>query len=53
MLKAKVLTGDKLKHLVCVIPVEMELDLKAVARATGNKSVAMLPQKVKTLFLKP
>ena len=43
--KTLVLTGDKLKYLVCVIPVEMELDLKAVARATGNKSVAMLPQK--------
>ena len=43
--KTLVLTGDKVKHLVCVIPVEMELDLKAVARATGNKSVAMLPQK--------
>ena len=43
--KTLVLTGDKTKYLVCVIPVEMELDLKAVARATGNKSVAMLPQK--------
>ena len=43
--KTLVLTGDKLKFLVCVIPVEKELDLKAVARATGNKAVAMLPQK--------
>lgn len=43
--KTLVLTGDKLRYLVCVIPVEKELDLKAVARATGNKSVAMLPQK--------
>ncbi|MGN0793651.1 MAG: Cys-tRNA(Pro) deacylase [Aristaeellaceae bacterium] len=43
--KTLVLTGDHLKYLVCVIPVERELDLKAVARATGNKSVAMLPQK--------
>lgn len=43
--KTLVLTGDKLKHLVCVIPADRELDLKAVARATGNKSVAMLPQK--------
>ena len=43
--KTLVLTGDKLKYLVCVIPVEKELDLKAVARATGNKAVAMLPQK--------
>ena len=43
--KTLVLTGDRLKHLVCVVPVEKELDLKAVARATGNKAVAMLPQK--------
>ncbi len=43
--KTLVLTGDKTKHLVCVIPVEKELDLKAVARATGNKAVAMLPMK--------
>ena len=43
--KTLVLTGDKLKFLVCVIPVEKELDLKAVARATGNKAVSMLPQK--------
>ena len=43
--KTLVLIGDGGKPLVCVIPVERELDLKAVARATGNKSVAMLPQK--------
>lgn len=43
--KTLVLTGDKQSHLVCVIPVEKELDLRAVARASGNKSVAMLPQK--------
>ncbi len=43
--KTLVLTGDRGAHLVCVIPVEKELDLKAVARATGHKSVAMLPVK--------
>lgn len=43
--KTLVLTGDKLPHLVCILPVEKELDLKAVARAAGCKSVAMLPQK--------
>ena len=43
--KTLVLLGDGQKPLVCVIPVDHELDLKAVARATGNKSVAMLPQK--------
>ncbi len=43
--KTLVLTGDGNKPLVCVVPVERELDLKAVARASGNKSVSMLPQK--------
>lgn len=43
--KTLVLTGDKQAHLVCCLPVDDELDLKAVARASGNKSVAMLPQK--------
>ncbi|MBQ8654744.1 MAG: Cys-tRNA(Pro) deacylase [Clostridia bacterium] len=43
--KTLVLTGDRQSHLVCVIPVEKELDMKAVARASGNKSVALLPQK--------
>ncbi len=43
--KTLVLTGDRGSHLVCVVPVERELDLKAVARAAGQKSVAMLPQK--------
>ena len=45
MFKTLVLCGDKQSHLVCVLPVEKELDLKAVARASGNKSVSMLPQK--------
>lgn len=43
--KTLVLTGEKVRHLVCVVPVEKELDLKAVARAAGDKSAAMLPQK--------
>ena len=43
--KTLVLTGDKLPHLVCCLPVDKELDLKAVARVTGNKRVSMLPQK--------
>ena len=43
--KTLVLTGDGQRHLVCIIPVEKELDLKAVARASGHKSVSMLPQK--------
>lgn len=43
--KTLVLCGDKGSHLVCVLPVEKELDMKAVARVSGNKAVAMLPQK--------
>lgn len=43
--KTLVLTGDRGQHLVCVIPVGSELDLKAVAQASGHKSVSMLPLK--------
>ena len=43
--KTLVLTDDRGGHLVCVVPVERELDLKAVARASGHKSVSMLPMK--------
>ena len=43
--KTLVLCDDAHGHLVCVIPVEKELDLKAVARVTGHKSVSMLPVK--------
>ena len=43
--KTLVLRGDRVPHLVCVIPVEKELDLKAVAVAAGCKSVSMLPLK--------
>ena len=43
--KTLVLKGDKTGYLVCCIPVSEELDLKKVARASGNKSVEMLPVK--------
>ena len=43
--KTLVLCDDRNGHLVCVIPVCDELDLKAVARASGHKSVQMLPMK--------
>ena len=43
--KTLVLCDDRSGHLVCVIPVAKELDLKAVARASGHKSVSMLPMK--------
>ncbi len=33
------------KNYVFVIPVHLELDLKACARAVGEKSISMLPQK--------
>ena len=45
MFKTLVLCGDGQSHLVCCLPVNRELDLKAVARASGNKKVVMLPQK--------
>ncbi len=43
--KTLVLNDDRNGHLVCVIPVEAELDMKKVARASGHKSVSMLPLK--------
>ncbi|MDO4436779.1 MAG: Cys-tRNA(Pro) deacylase [Coriobacteriaceae bacterium] len=35
-------TGE---HVVCCVPVAEELDFKAAAKATGQKSLAMLPAK--------
>lgn len=32
-------------YLVCCIPVLAEIDLKKLAKASGNKSVEMIPQK--------
>lgn len=43
--KTLVLRGDKSGHLVCVIPGGRELDLKKAAKASGNKSCAMIPVK--------
>lgn len=43
--KTLVLNDDRHGHLVCVIPVAEELDLKKVARASGFKAVSMLPLK--------
>ena len=40
--KTLVLKGDKTGFFVCVIPGAAELDLKAAARASGNKSGEML-----------
>lgn len=43
--KTLVLRGDKTGHFVCVIPGEHEVDLKMVAKASGNKKCEMLPLK--------
>ena len=43
--KTLVLHGDRSGYLVCVIPGNMEVDLKALAKASGNKKVEMIPMK--------
>ncbi len=43
--KTLVLYGDKSGHFICVIPGDCEVDLKLAARASGNKSAAMIPMK--------
>ena len=45
LFKTLVLHGDKTGYLVCVIPVDDEVDLKKAAKASGNKKVEMLPMK--------
>lgn len=43
--KTLVAIGKSKEHYVFVIPIEGELDLKAAARAVGEKSIEMLPLK--------
>jgi len=43
--KTLVAVGDKTGPFMCVIPGSAELDLKKAAKASGNKSVTMLPLK--------
>ena len=43
--KTLVLQGDKTGHVVCVVPGKMEVDLKALAKASGNKKVEMIAMK--------
>jgi Cys-tRNA(Pro)/Cys-tRNA(Cys) deacylase len=43
--KTLVLQGERHGHVVCCIPSNCELDLKKVARATGDKRVEMIPLK--------
>lgn len=43
--KTLVTVSKSKKHYVFMIPVEEELDLKKAARAAGEKSIEMIPQK--------
>lgn len=43
--KTLVLKGDKNGHFVCVIQGDKEVDLKAAAKVSGNKSAAMIAMK--------
>ena len=43
--KTLVLHGDKTGHIVCVVPGNMEVNLKALAKVSGNKKVEMIPMK--------
>ena len=43
--KTLVLHGDKTGHVVCVVPGNCEVDLKALAKVSGNKKVEMILMK--------
>lgn len=43
--KTLVLHGDKTGYVVCVIPGDKEVELKALAKVSGNKKVEMIPMK--------
>ncbi|MBP2966920.1 aminoacyl-tRNA deacylase, partial [Acinetobacter baumannii] len=43
--KTLVVVGNKTGPLVAVIPGDKELDLKKIAKISGNKKVEMLPQR--------
>ncbi len=43
--KTLVLHGDRTGHVVCVVPGNCEVDLKALAKASGNKKVEMIAMK--------
>jgi Cys-tRNA(Pro)/Cys-tRNA(Cys) deacylase len=40
-----VLHGDKTGHIVCVVPGNCEVELKALAKVSGNKKVEMIAMK--------
>ena len=43
--KTLVLYGDKTGYIVCVVPGNMEVNLKALAKESGNKKVEMIAMK--------
>ena len=43
--KTLVLHGDRSGYLVCVVPGDYEVDLKAAAKVSGNKKVEMIAMK--------
>lgn len=43
--KTLVLKGDKTGYVVCVVPGNMEVDLKLLAKVSGNKKVEMIAMK--------
>ena len=43
--KTLVLHGDRTGHIVCVVPGNAEVDLKALAKSSGNKKVEMIAMK--------
>ncbi len=43
--KTLVLRGDRSGHFVCVVPGDCEVDLKKVAKISGNKKAEMIPMK--------
>ena len=43
--KTLVAKGDQTGYLVCLVPVDREIDLKKLALASGNKRVELIPTK--------
>ena len=43
--KTLVLHGDRTGHIVCLVPGNMEVNLKSLAKVSGNKKVEMIAMK--------
>ncbi|MDR0661688.1 MAG: Cys-tRNA(Pro) deacylase [Prevotellaceae bacterium] len=43
--KTLVLSGDKNGYFVCIVPGNLDVDLKAAAKVSGNKKAEMIPMK--------